>query len=52
MRDINSMSNTVGGMLGPKSGTTHYFAQLGLPVKYRAIKGLVVCDVWDIEFLV
>ena len=26
-----------------KTGTTHYHAQLGLPDKGRAIKGLVVC---------
>ncbi len=37
-----------------KTGATHYHAQLGLPDKSRAIKGLVVCwsmarinDLWD-----
>ena len=37
-----------------KTGATHYHAQLGLPDKGRAIKGLVVCwcmarinDLWD-----
>ena len=28
----------------PKSGATQYHAQLGLPDKGRAIKGLVVCN--------
>ena len=37
MRDLNSMSK------GNKTGATHYHAQLGLPDKGRAIKGLVVC---------
>ena len=50
MRDINSMNR--GKCLGPKTGATH--AQLGLPDKGRAMKGLVVCwskarinDLWD-----
>ena len=30
-------------------GATHYHAQLGLPDKGRAIKGLVVCKIWDLE---
>ena len=37
-----------------KTGATHYHAQLGLPDKGHAIKGLVVCwsmarinDLWD-----
>ena len=42
MRDINSMP-------WPKTGTTQYHAQLGLPDKGRAIKGLVVCINWDLE---
>ena len=33
----------------PQTGTTHYHAQLGLPEKYRAIKGLTVCISWDLE---
>ncbi len=28
---------------------TQYHAQLGLPDKGRAIKGLVVCNTWDLE---
>ncbi len=30
----------------PKTGATQYHAQLGLPDKGRAIKGLVVCNSW------
>ncbi len=33
----------------PQTGATHYHAQLGLPDKGRAIKGLVVCNSWDLE---
>ncbi len=33
----------------PQTGATHYHAQLGLPDKGRAIKGLVVCHIWDLE---
>ena len=33
----------------PQIGVTHYLAQLGLPDKGRAIKGLVVCNSWDLE---
>ena len=33
------------GMPWPQTGATHYHAQLGLPDKGRAIKGLVVCNV-------
>ena len=33
----------------PKTGSTKYHAQLGLPDKGRAIKGLVVCNNWDLE---
>ncbi len=46
MCDINSMSR---GMPWPKTGATQYHAQLGLPDKGRAIKGLVVCNSWDLE---
>ncbi len=37
----------------PKRGATHYHAQLGLPDKGLAIKGLVdiVCYSWDLESL-
>ncbi len=30
----------------PTTGGTHYHAQLGLPDKGRAIKGMVVCNGW------
>ena len=33
----------------PQTGATHYHAQLRLPYKGRAIKGLVVCNNWDLE---
>ena len=33
----------------PKTGATQYHAQLGLPDKGRATKGLVVCNNWDLE---
>ena len=33
----------------PKTSATQYHAQLGLPDKGRAIKGLVVCNNWDLE---
>ena len=46
MRDINSMSK--GNALAYK-GSTQYHVHLGLPDKGRAIKGLVVCNNWDIE---
>ena len=51
IRDINSMSR--GECLVPKQAqlsTMH--AQLGLPDKSRAIKGLVVCNNRDLEPLV
>ena len=38
----------VGGMSWFKTGTTQYYAQLGLSDKGRAIKGLVVCNSWDL----
>ena len=44
MRDINSKSR---GMPWPETGATQYHAQLGLPDKDRAIKGLVVCNSWN-----
>ncbi len=47
MRDINSMIR--GECLSPETGATQYHAQLGLPDKGRAIKGLVVCNNWDQE---
>ena len=33
----------------PQTGATQYHAQLGLPDKGRAIKGLVVFNSWDLE---
>ena len=33
----------------PQTGATQRHAQLGLPDKGRAIKGLVVCNNWDLE---
>ena len=33
----------------PQTGATQYHAQLQLPDKGRAIKGLVVCYNWDLE---
>ncbi len=33
----------------PQTGATHFHAQLGLPDIGRAIKGLVVCNSWDLE---
>ena len=35
----------------PQKGATHYHAQLGLPDKGQAIKGLVVCSSWDLELM-
>ena len=32
----------------PQTGATQYHVQLGLPDKGRAIKGLVVCNSWDL----
>ena len=32
-----------------QTGATQYHAQLGLPDKGRVIKGLVVCNNWDLE---
>ena len=45
MRDINSMSK--GNALAP--GATQYFAQITLPNKGLATKGLVVCNNWGLE---
>ncbi len=39
----------VGGMPWPQAGATQYHAQLGLPDKGRAIKGLVLCNSSDLE---
>ncbi len=33
----------------PKTGATQYHAQLGLPDKGCSIKGLVICNSWDLE---
>ncbi len=35
----------------PQTGATQYYTWLGLPFKNRAIKGLVVGSVRDIELL-
>ena len=35
----------------PKKRATQYHAQLGIPDKGRAIKGLVVCNNWYLESL-
>ncbi len=42
--DINSMSRE-----NALAGTNNYRAWLGLPDKNRAIKGLIVCNDWDLE---
>ena len=36
-------------ILWPQKGPTHFHAQLGLPDKASAIKGLAVCSSWDLE---
>ena len=33
----------------PQTGATQYHAQLGLPDKGRTIKGLVVCNDWNLN---
>ncbi len=33
----------------PQTGATHYHAQLRFPDKGLTIKGLVVCNSWDLE---
>ena len=38
-----------GKCLRPKTGATHYHAQLELLDKVRAIKELVVRNIWDLE---
>ncbi len=45
MRNINSVSR--GNALN-KTGATYYHAQLGLRYKGRAIKGLDVCNDWNL----
>ena len=37
------------GISWPKTHATHYQAQLELPDKGRAIKGLVVYNCWDVS---
>ncbi len=32
-----------------KTSSTHYFAQLRLSEKGRAIKGLIACNSWDVS---
>ncbi len=43
------MRALIGGMPWPQTGATQYHAQVRLPDKGRAIKGLVVCNNWDLE---
>ena len=45
MRDINIKSKE---KPWPKTGVTHYYAKLELPIKGSAIEGLVVCNSWDV----
>ena len=45
MLDINS----TGGMPWSQTGVTQYHAQLGIPDKGRAIKGLIFCYNWNLE---
>ena len=47
MRDNNSMSRV--NALAQNKRATYYHEQLELPDKGRAIKGLVVCNNWDLE---
>ena len=44
MSDARYQQYEQGGMPWPQTGSTHYHAQLGLPDKGRAIKGLVICN--------
>ena len=46
MRHNNSLK---GGHAMAKTDATHYIAQLGLPGKGCAIKGLAICNSWDID---
>ncbi len=36
-------------MSWPQTGATQYREEFGLPDKVRVIKGLVVCNNWDLE---
>ena len=49
MCDINDMSRGECLLPRPHTGATQYHAQLELSDKNRAIKGLVVCNGWDVE---
>ena len=49
MSNARHLQYEEGECLGPKTGTTHYHAQLGLPDKGQAIKDLVVCNSCDLE---
>ena len=44
-----AISDAGSGMPWPQTGATQSHAQLGLPDKGHAIKGLVVCNNWDLE---
>ncbi len=48
MRDIDSIGRR---MSWPKTGTTYHHAQLINSEKGCAIKGLVVCNGWDLALL-
>ena len=45
-KDTNSLSRA---MPWSKTGATQYHAQFGFPDKGRAMKGLIVCNYWDLE---
>ncbi len=49
MSDARHQKYEMGGMPWPQTGATHYHAQLGLLDKGREIKGLVICNSWDLE---
>ncbi len=36
-------------MLWPKTGATYYYVHLGLLDKGSAIKGLLICNSWDVS---
>ena len=46
MRNINSMTR---GNALDQTGAIQYQTQIGLSDKVRAIKGLFVCNNWDLE---
>ncbi len=46
---VRSVALIVGGIPWLETGATQYHAPLGLPNKDCAIKGLVVCNNWDLQ---